>query len=184
MKAFIASHCASRRLRIDNERTSQLAGVEERVASLEKEKAALEEALAAMRTEAKSNAEMAEAARQDARAAEEVKASAEKAKVEAEETRKIAEDACACEKDIIQRWRTTISSALDLVQADMHGLLRKFGLDPPEMSQEETVEVSELFRWIRASVKPKVKGKNNFTFQLTVAYIYFAPNISVKLFLS
>jgi hypothetical protein len=34
----------------------------------------------------------------------------------------------------------------------MHGLLRKFGLDPPEMSQEETVEVSELFRWIRASL--------------------------------
>ena len=34
----------------------------------------------------------------------------------------------------------------------MHGLLGKFALDPPEMSQEETVEVAELFRWIRASL--------------------------------
>jgi hypothetical protein len=32
-----------------------------------------------------------------------------------------------------------------LLQADMHALLGKFGLDPLEMSQEETVEVSELF---------------------------------------
>ena len=131
MKAFGASRCASRQRRIDSERTPQLAGAKERVASLEKEKADLAEALAAARAEAKSNAEAVEAARQDARAAEEVKASAEKAKVEAEETRKIAEDACTCEKDIIQRWRTTISSALDLVQADMHGLLGKFALDAP-----------------------------------------------------
>ena len=43
LKAFVASRCASRQLKIDNERTSQLAGLEERVASLEKEKAALEE---------------------------------------------------------------------------------------------------------------------------------------------
>jgi hypothetical protein len=34
----------------------------------------------------------------------------------------------------------------------MHGLLGKIGLDPPEMSQEETVEVSKLFRWVRASL--------------------------------
>ena len=38
------------------------------------------------------------------------------------------------------------------MQADMHGLLGKFALDPPEMSQEETVEVAELFRWIHASL--------------------------------
>jgi len=34
----------------------------------------------------------------------------------------------------------------------MHGLLGKFALDPPEISQEENVEVAELFRWIRASL--------------------------------
>ena len=34
----------------------------------------------------------------------------------------------------------------------MHGLLGKFALDPPEMSQEETIEVAELFHWIRASL--------------------------------
>jgi hypothetical protein len=38
------------------------------------------------------------------------------------------------------------------MQVDMHGLLGKFALDPPEMSQEETIEVAELFRWIRASL--------------------------------
>ena len=36
------------------------------------------------------------------------------------------------------------------MQADLHGLLEKFGVEPPEMSQEENVEVSELFRLIRA----------------------------------
>ena len=70
LKAFVASRCTSRQLRIDNKRTSHLAGVEERVASLEKEKAALEEALVAARAEAKSYAESAEAAGQAARAAE------------------------------------------------------------------------------------------------------------------
>ena len=92
LKAFVASRCASCQLRIDNEWTSHLAGVEERVASLEKEKASLEEALIAARAEAKSYAESAEAARQDARAAKKAKASAEKARAEAEEPRRIAED--------------------------------------------------------------------------------------------
>ena len=36
------------------------------------------------------------------------------------------------------------------MQADLHGLLDKFGLEPPELSQEEDVEVSELFHWVRA----------------------------------
>jgi len=38
------------------------------------------------------------------------------------------------------------------VQTDIHGLLAKFAIDPPEISQEENVEVAELFRWIRASL--------------------------------
>jgi hypothetical protein len=62
LKAFVASRCASRQLKIDNEWTSQLAGVEERVASLEKEKAALEETYIAARAVAKSHAESAETA--------------------------------------------------------------------------------------------------------------------------
>jgi len=49
LKAFIASRYASRQLRMNNKRASQLAGAEKHVASLEKEKAALEEALAAAR---------------------------------------------------------------------------------------------------------------------------------------
>ena len=91
------------------------------MASREKEKAALEEALAAACAEAKSNAEAAEGARRDARAVEVVKASAEKAKMEAEEARKLAEDTRARGRKTVQRWRTAISSASDLVQADMHG---------------------------------------------------------------
>ena len=102
LKAFVASRCASRQLRIDNERASRLAGMEERVASLEKEKIALEEALIAALSEAKSNAEAAEAARRDALAAEEAKANAEKAKTEAEEARKAAEDQRARGKDVVQ----------------------------------------------------------------------------------
>jgi hypothetical protein len=43
LMASVASRCASRQLKIDNERTSQLARLEERVANLEKEKASLEE---------------------------------------------------------------------------------------------------------------------------------------------
>ena len=38
------------------------------------------------------------------------------------------------------------------MQTDIHGLLAKFAIDPPEISQEENVEVVELFRWIRASL--------------------------------
>ena len=53
-------------------------------------------------------------------------------------------------RETIQRWHQAVSSASDLVQADLHGLLEKFGVEPPEMSQEENVEVSELFRLIRA----------------------------------
>ena len=67
-------------------------------------------------------------------------------------TWRIAEDQRASGRDTVQRWRTVISSATDSVQSDMHGLLGKFALDPPEMSQEETIEVAELFRWIRASL--------------------------------
>ena len=55
-------------------------------------------------------------------------------------------------KDVVQRWRTAISSFVDLVQTDIHGLLAKFAIEPPEISQEENVEVAELFRWIRASL--------------------------------
>jgi hypothetical protein len=102
LKAFVSSRCASRQLRIDNKQTSQLAGVEERVASLEKEKATLEEDLAAARSEAKSNTEAAEAARRDARVAEEAKVNAEKAKTEAEEAQKLGEDARAHGKDTVQ----------------------------------------------------------------------------------
>jgi hypothetical protein len=76
LKAFVASCCASRQLRIDNERTSQLARMEERVVALEKEKTALEEALVAARAEARNHAE---AARRDALAAEKAKENAERA---------------------------------------------------------------------------------------------------------
>ena len=38
------------------------------------------------------------------------------------------------------------------MQADLHNLLEKFELEPPEQSQEENIEVSELFRWVRACV--------------------------------
>jgi len=78
LKAFVASRCASRQLRIENERTSQLARMEERVIALEKEKTTLEEALVAARAEAKNHAEAAEAARRDALAAEKAKENAEK----------------------------------------------------------------------------------------------------------
>jgi len=121
--------------------------MEERVASLEKEKTALEEALVAARSEAKSNAEAAEAARRDALTAEEAKANTEKAKTEAGGARKVAEDQRARGKDVVQRWRTAISTFTDLVQTDMHGLLGKLAFDPSplEISQEENVEVAELF---------------------------------------
>ena len=122
------------------------------MAAWEKEKTALEEALIAARAEAKSHAEAAEAARRDALAAEKAKENAEKAKAEAEEARRVAEAQRARGKDVIQRWRTAISSFADLVQTDIHGLLAKFAIDPPEISQEENVEVAELFRWIRASL--------------------------------
>jgi len=152
LKAFVASRCASRQLKIDNERASQLAGVEERVASLEKEKTTLEDALVAARAEVKSHAKAVEAARRDALAAEEAKENAEKAKAEAEKARRVSEDQHAHGKDVVQRWRTAISSFTDLVQADVNGLLAKFAIEPPEISQEENVEVAELFRWIRASL--------------------------------
>jgi len=145
LKAFVASRCASCQLRIDNERASRLAGVKERVAALEKEKTALEKALAATRAEAKSNTEVAEAACRDALVAEEAKASTEKAKTEAEEARKVAEDACAREKDTIQRWRTAISSAADSVQADMHGLLRKFALNPRKCRKKRLSKWQSFF---------------------------------------
>ena len=92
LKAFVASRCASRQLRIDNKRASQLAGVEESEATMEKEKAVLEETLAAVRAEVKSHAEVVEIAHRDALAMEKAKADAEKAKTEAEEARKVAED--------------------------------------------------------------------------------------------
>ena len=85
LKALVTSRCASRQLRIDNGRTSQLARMEERVVALEKEKTALEEALIAARAEARNHAKAAEAARRDALAAEKAKENAEKTKVEAEE---------------------------------------------------------------------------------------------------
>ncbi|XP_039815215.1 translation initiation factor IF-2-like [Panicum virgatum] len=145
LKAFVASRCASRQLRIDNERTSQLARMEERVVALEKEKSALEEALVAARAEAKNHAEAAEAARRDALGAEKAKENAEKAKAEAEEARRVAEAQRACGKDV-QRWRTAISSFADLVQTDIHGLLAKFAIDPPEISfkrrQKSSLEAS------------------------------------------
>jgi len=49
-------------------------------------------------------------------------------------------------------------------------------------SQQWNISICLIYKRNWSFVKPKVKGKNNFTFQLTVAYIYFAPNISVKLF--
>jgi hypothetical protein len=61
-------------------------------------------------------------------------------------------------KEIIQQWRDTLSSASDAVQADLHGLLDKFGLEPLELLQEENVEVSELFRWIHAYVTMAESG--------------------------
>ncbi|XP_039827282.1 uncharacterized protein LOC120688997 [Panicum virgatum] len=145
LKAFVASRYASRQLRIDNERTSQLARMEEHVVVLEKEKTALEEALVAARAEVKNHAEAAEAARRDALAAEKAKENAEKAKAEAEEAQRVAEAQRAHGKDVVQRWRTAINSFADLVQTDIHGLLAKFTIDPPEISQEENVEVAELF---------------------------------------
>ena len=45
LKAFIASRYASRQLRMNNKRASQLAGAEKHVASLEKEKAPLKKLL-------------------------------------------------------------------------------------------------------------------------------------------
>ena len=135
LKAFVASRCASRQLRIDNGQTSQLARMEERVVALEKEKTTLEEALIAACAEARNHAKAAEAARRDALAAEKAKENAEKAKAEAEEARRVAEAQRAHGKDVVQRWRTAISSFVDLVQADIHGLLAKFAIVPPDISQ-------------------------------------------------
>jgi len=98
--------------------------------------------------------------------AEEAQKLAEKSRTEAEEARKLAEDMCARGKETIQRWRDTISSASDQVQADKHGLLEKFGLEPPEMSQEENVEVSKLFHWIRACVA-MAKFSAHFKYKLS-----------------
>jgi len=39
-------------------------------------------------------------------------------------------------------------------------LLDKFGLEPPELSQEEDVEISVLFRWVRACVVMAESGTN------------------------
>jgi hypothetical protein len=50
----------------------------------------------------------------------------------------------------------------------MHGLLGKFAHDPPDMSQEETVEVAELFRWIRASLAMARSGAD-FKCELSAA---------------
>ena len=156
LKAFVASRCASHQLRIENEQTSQLARMEERVVALEKEKTALEETLIAACAETKNHAEAAEAARGEALAVEKAKENAEKAKAEAEEARKVAEAQRAHGKETIQRWRTAISSFADLVQTDIHGLLAKFAIDPLEISQEENVKVTELFRWIREDRKSVV----------------------------
>jgi len=38
------------------------------------------------------------------------------------------------------------------VQADLHGLLEKFSIVPPDLSQGDHVEVAEPFSWIRACV--------------------------------
>ena len=102
LKAFVASRCASRQLRIDNDRVFQLAKAEERATVFEKENTTLEEALTAALAEAKKNDEALEAARQDAHAAQEAKASVEEAKGKAEEAQKLAEDKHARGRETIQ----------------------------------------------------------------------------------
>ena len=101
LKAFVASRCASRQLRIENERTSQLARMEERVIAFENEKTTLEEALIAACAEVKNHAGAASAARRDALAAEKAKENAEKAKAEAEEARRVAKAQRARGKDVV-----------------------------------------------------------------------------------
>jgi len=57
----------------------------------------------------------------------------------------------------------------------MHALLGKFGLDPPEMSQEETVEVSELFCWIHASL---VMARSSADFKCELSTTVAAQTLS------
>ena len=55
LKSFVASRCASRQLRLDDEKSSQLSKLEKKMAALEKEKAELVAALSLARDEADSN---------------------------------------------------------------------------------------------------------------------------------
>ena len=60
----------------------------------------------------------------------------------------------------------------------MCGLLGKFGLDPPEMSQDETIEVSELFRWIRASLAMARSGAD-FKCELSATVVAWTLSTAV-----
>ncbi|KAG2571459.1 uncharacterized protein LOC120640649 [Panicum virgatum] len=138
LKSLVASRCAAWQLRAEGMQSSRAAELEERIAALEKEKADLQASLASARSEVDATSKQLTEACQRASAAEE-----EAKKVEERRTKT---------KETLGRFCEVIASGAELLQADIHNLLERFGLTPPELSEEDNVGVAELFRWLRVCV--------------------------------
>jgi hypothetical protein len=54
------------------------------------------------------------------------------------------------------------ATGAEAIQADMQALLEKFDLTPPELLQDDNIELAEVFRWLRAYMAMADSGSHFF----------------------
>ena len=150
LKSFVAARCARRQLEVDVGASSRVAELEEMVSALQKEKKDVEASLASVRIRAETSIKQLSEARERATAAED-------AAKTAEEGRKSAEE-------LVKAFRQVVSSEVVPLQSEVHSLLERFGIDAPVLAGEDanSVELIELFRWLRCCVAMTEYGSQFF----------------------
>jgi hypothetical protein len=114
--------------------------LEERVSALQKEKKDLKASLASVRIRAETSIKQLEEARDRAQAAE--------------DAAKTAEDRCKNAEELVGVFQQAVADGALPLQSEVHKLLERFGIDAPPMTSEDanSVELIELFRWLRCCV--------------------------------
>jgi molecular chaperone GrpE (heat shock protein) len=151
LKAFVAARCAARQLAAEESSRAAVADLEAKVAALEKENEALQRHLDKSSEEkATLTTELLAAADRAVKAEDSAKA----AKLLADDAKKQRALMHKC----FHSFKESVRAGATKLQKELPDILKKYGLDAPDVSSGDTVGVDDFFKWLRACIATLYAG--------------------------
>jgi hypothetical protein len=145
LKAFMDARCAARLLAAEESSKAAVDDLEVKVAALEREKEALQWRLdKSSKEKATLTSELLVAADRAVRAEDAAK-SAKLLKDDAERRR-------ALMHKCFHSFKESVRAGATMLQKELPDILKKYGLDAPDVSSGDTVGVDDFFKWLRACI--------------------------------